>query len=79
MRLQPGVYRHYKGRFYRLLGEARHAETGEELVVYQALYGERGWWVRPRSMFVEEVITDQSAQPRFAYFGEKLPDEAGDA
>ncbi len=72
MLLQPGVYRHYKGRFYLLLGEARHSETGEQLVVYQALYGERGWWVRPKVMFMEEVLVDGVAQPRFAFAGEAL-------
>ena len=44
---QPGRYEHYKGKFYRVIGVARHSETAEDLVVYQALYGERGLWARP--------------------------------
>ncbi len=52
---RPGRYRHYKGREYRVLGLARHSETLAPLVVYQALYGERGLWVRPAAMFGETV------------------------
>ena len=63
--LQPGTYRHYKGREYRVLGVARHSENEEELVVYQPLYGERGLWVRPLAMFIESVETPQGMQPRF--------------
>tara|TARA_R110002167_G_scaffold6193_4_gene28180 strand:- start:1594 stop:1857 length:264 start_codon:yes stop_codon:yes gene_type:complete len=63
--LQPGTYRHYKGREYRVLGIARHSENEEELVVYQPLYGERGLWVRPLAMFIESVETPQGMQPRF--------------
>lgn len=70
MSLQSGVYRHYKGRYYLVLGEARHSETGEELVVYQALYGERGWWVRPKAMFLEEVVVEGVSQPRFEFVEE---------
>ena len=53
--LRPGVYRHFKGGLYLLLGQACHSETMEKMVVYQALYGERGWWVRPANMWLEEV------------------------
>jgi len=63
---QPGRYRHYKGREYRVVGLARHSETLEPLVVYQALYGERGLWVRPAAMFVESVAIDGRREPRFA-------------
>ena len=62
----PGRYRHYKGNDYEVLGVARHSETGEELVVYRPLYGERGLWVRPRTMFEETVTVDGKRQPRFA-------------
>ena len=55
MQLQSGLYRHYKGPQYRVFGVARHSESEEEVVVYQALYGEFGLWVRPLSMFCEEV------------------------
>ena len=61
----PGRYRHYKGQPYQVLGTARHSETLEPLVVYRALYGERGLWVRPAAMFQEEVVIDGVRQPRF--------------
>ena len=66
MSVVPGLYRHYKGQRYRVLGTARHSETEELLVVYQALYGERGLWVRPAAMFGESVLVDGRPQPRFA-------------
>ena len=62
---QPGLYRHYKNKDYRVIGVARHTETEEPLVVYQALYGERGLWVRPAVMFSETVEVDGKHQPRF--------------
>lgn len=62
---EPGVYRHFKGNYYELLGVARHSETLEELVVYRALYGERGLWVRPLSMWNETVVRDGKTVPRF--------------
>jgi hypothetical protein len=62
----PGRYRHYKGHEYEVLFEARHSETEELLVVYRALYGERGMWVRPKDMFLETVLVDGVEQPRFA-------------
>lgn len=66
---RPGVYRHYKGRDYRVLHLARHSETLEPLVVYQALYGARGHWVRPAAMFTETVELNGHRVPRFAYVG----------
>lgn len=66
MTLQPGIYRHYKGQQYRVLGTARHSETEEQLVVYQALYGEFGLWVRPLSMFTETVNVDGEQISRFS-------------
>lgn len=63
---ETGLYRHYKGQPYRVLGTARHSETMEPLVVYQALYGEYGLWVRPASMFCENVQVDGKMVPRFA-------------
>ena len=51
----PGLYRHYKGSRYQVLGMARHSETEEWLVVYQALYAERGFWLRPLSIWLEPV------------------------
>lgn len=61
-----GIYRHYKGQRYRVIGTARHSETMEELVVYQTLYGEHGLWVRPLAMFAGTVQRDGRAVPRFA-------------
>jgi hypothetical protein len=64
--LQPNTtYEHYKGMRYKILGVARHSETLEELVVYQALYGEKGIWVRPVTMFLEKVLIDGELTPRF--------------
>ncbi len=63
--VQPGRYRHYKGKEYQVLGCARHTETEEEFVVYQALYGERGLWIRPKVMFLETVQIGTTSVPRF--------------
>ena len=63
--VQPGRYRHYKGKEYQVLGCARHTETEEEFVVYQALYGERGLWIRPKAMFLETVQIGTTSVPRF--------------
>jgi hypothetical protein len=67
---RPGRYRHYKGKDYRVLGLARHSETEEELVVYQLLYDDFSWWVRPRAMFLETVEVSGRLIPRFAFVGE---------
>ena len=64
--ITPGTYRHYKGSLYEVVDVARHSETEEQLVVYRALYGERGLWVRPLAMFEESVVIDGVDQPRFA-------------
>ena len=64
---RPGRYRHYKGREYRVITLARHSETLEPVVVYQALYGEHGIWVRPAGMFVEMVEVNGASVPRFAW------------
>lgn len=60
-----GRYRHYKGGLYEVIGEARHSETDEEMVVYRALYGDGGLWVRPKAMFLESVHVDGKEVPRF--------------
>ncbi len=65
-----GKYRHYKGQEYDVVGIAKHTETEESLVVYRALYGERGLWVRPLSMFLETVVIEGLEQSRFSYVGE---------
>ena len=69
MELITGIYRHYKGNFYEVIGEARHSETMETVVVYRALYGDYGLWVRPKDMFLETVEADGRSLPRFAYVG----------
>ena len=70
MELRPGKYRHFKGNEYLLIGVASHSETMEPMVVYKALYGDRGLWVRPASMWDEWVERDDYQGPRFIYVGE---------
>ena len=70
MDLKPGVYRHFKGNLYRLIGIASHSETLEPMVVYQALYGEKGLWVRPAAMWSETVNKDGYCCPRFTFIEE---------
>ncbi len=60
-----GLYRHYKGGQYEVIGTARHSETLEPMTVYRALYGARGLWVRPAAMFSEQVLIDGVMQARF--------------
>ena len=61
----PGLYRHYKGGDYDVVGTVRHSETLEPMTLYRALYGQGGLWVRPAAMFQETVTIDGVAQPRF--------------
>lgn len=68
--IKPGRYRHFKDKEYEVLGVARHSETEEELVVYRALYGDFGLWVRPVSMWNEAVERDGKTFRRFTYIGE---------
>lgn len=65
--LKPGIYRHFKGDEYQVLQVARDSETTEEVVVYQSLKYPDRVWVRPLSMFVEEVSRDGYDGPRFTY------------
>jgi hypothetical protein len=76
--MQPvaGIYRHYKGQRYRVLGTARHSETMESLVVYQALYGDHGLWVRPISMFCETIELEGEPIARFALESAEPADDA---
>lgn len=67
---RPGLYRHYKQKDYRVIGLARHSETREWLVVYEALYGDGGLWVRPATMFTETVEVDGRRGPRFERVGD---------
>lgn len=68
--IRPGRYRHFKGNEYRVLYLARHSETEEWMVVYQALYGKKDIWVRPASMWNEMVERDGIRYQRFTYMGE---------
>ena len=68
--LKPGIYRHFKGNLYELIGIASHSETLEPMVVYRALYGERGLWVRPAAMWSETVERNGQVFPRFTYVGD---------
>ncbi|MEY4490971.1 MAG: hypothetical protein RLY41_777 [Pseudomonadota bacterium] len=63
--IPTGLYRHYKGGQYEVIGTARHSETLEPMTVYRALYGAHGLWVRPAAMFNEQVLIDGVMQPRF--------------
>ncbi|MEE8706276.1 MAG: DUF1653 domain-containing protein [Oscillospiraceae bacterium] len=69
MEIPKGRYRHFKGNEYRVLCLARNSETLEEMVVYQALYGEHEVWVRPASMWNETVNKDGKMIKRFTYLG----------
>lgn len=64
--LAPGRYRHYKGNDYEVVAVARHSETLDLVVVYKALYGDGGLWVRPYAMFCEDVVVDGRPVRRFA-------------
>ena len=68
--IKPGRYRHFKGNEYEVIGLARHSETQEEMVVYRALYGDFGLWVRPAQMWNETVERDGKAFRRFTYIGQ---------
>lgn len=68
--IQPGRYRHFKGKEYQVIGTARHSETLEEMVVYRALYGEGGLWVRPAAMWSEMIERGGQTVRRFTYIGE---------
>lgn len=64
--LQPGRYRHFKGGLYQVVDVVRSSETLQPMVLYRALYGKGGLWVRPYAMFVEQVDLAGGSQPRFA-------------
>ncbi len=62
-----GIYRHYKGNRYKVVGVAKHSETVEEMVVYEALYGDGGLWVRNKEMFLENVVINGETVERFKF------------
>jgi hypothetical protein len=65
--IQNGIYQHYKGPLYQVIGLAKHSETEEEMVVYRCLYGEFDLWVRPLAMFIEEITYNGETMPRFRW------------
>jgi hypothetical protein len=65
--VQKGIYKHYKGHLYEVINRVRHSETLEYLILYKALYGDYGLWVRPEAMFLETVVIDGVEHPRFEY------------
>ena len=67
MSVENGIYRHYKGSLYEVVGVAQHSETDEKLVVYKTLYGDFGLWVRPLAMFLETVEVWGKTVPRFEF------------
>ena len=68
--IKTGKYKHFKGNEYEVIAIARHSETGEDMVVYRALYGDFGFWVRPASMWNEIVERDGQKMQRFTYIGD---------
>ena len=69
MEIKIGKYRHFKGNEYEVIAIAKHSETLEEMVVYKALYGDGGYWVRPASMWNETVTRDGKTFKRFEFLG----------
>ncbi len=67
MSVKPGIYRHFKGNEYQVIGVAKHSETQEEMVVYTPLYNDSGLWVRPLTMFTEFIYTNGVDKKRFEY------------
>ena len=77
MNIKPGTYRHFKGNYYEVIGTASHSETMEPMVVYRALYGEGGLWVRPAAMWNELVEKDNCWSPVSACGGSQLTQQKG--
>lgn len=71
--VKKGIYRHYKGSTYEVIGVATHSETGEQLVVYRALPVTKKLWVRPKEMFCEKVVKNAKPVPRFEYLRKSVP------
>ena len=69
--IKLGKYRHFKGNEYEVIAIGKHSETGEDMVIYRALYGDGGIWVRPASMWNETVERDGKVFKRFTYCGER--------
>ena len=69
--IKLGKYKHFKGNEYEVIGIGKHSETLEEMVIYRALYGDGGYWVRPASEWDEEITRDGKTFKRFIYIGEE--------
>lgn len=65
--MQLGLYQHYKGNYYQVIGLCRHSETLETMIVYRGLYGDYGLWVRPKTMFEETLVYEGVERPRFQF------------
>ena len=74
-KIQTGRYRHFKGGEYMVIDQAVHSETGERYVVYRALSGEQGLWVRPSAMFFETVLVAGRQMPRFEFIGVSMDED----
>jgi hypothetical protein len=68
--IKPGIYKHYKNKKYKVICQATHSETREEVVVYQCLYDDYSMWVRPKEMFTELIEVDGRKIPRFEFISE---------
>ena len=72
MTVRMGIYRHFKGNLYEVQAIAKHSETQDDYVVYKALYGEGGLWVRPAAMFAEKIEREGRVIDRFEFLRDKL-------
>jgi len=69
--MKTGIYEHYKGNCYEVIDTVRHSESEELMVLYRTMYGDEDLWVRPYTMFFEEIEVDGKIIPRFKYIGKK--------
>ena len=69
--MKIGIYEHYKGKLYEVIDTVKHSETEELMVLYRTMYGDKGLWVRPYTMFFEEVTINSQQTPRFKFIGDK--------
>jgi hypothetical protein len=67
--MKLGIYQHYKGKFYKVIGIATHSEALEKMVIYQAMYGKKKLWARPMKMFNEKILINGKKIKRFTYVG----------